>query len=61
MANAHDFISGFPAGYDTYVGDEGAHISGSKGEKGDGTNAGKIPSMQEPGHLNKALISRSSC
>jgi len=33
MANAHDFISEFPAGYDTYVGDQGAHISGGQKQR----------------------------
>jgi len=32
-ANAHDFIMGFPAGYDTYVGDQGAHISGGQKQR----------------------------
>lgn len=33
MANAHDFISEFPAGYDTYVGDQGAHVSGGQKQR----------------------------
>ncbi|CAE7211399.1 ABCB25 [Symbiodinium natans] len=33
MASAHDFIIGFPAGYDTYVGDQGAHISGGQKQR----------------------------
>ena len=28
MANAHDFISSFPLGYDTHVGDKGSQLSG---------------------------------
>jgi ABC-type multidrug transport system fused ATPase/permease subunit len=28
MANAHDFISSFPQGYDTHVGDKGSQLSG---------------------------------
>lgn len=30
MANAHDFITSFPNGYDTQVGDKGAQLSGGK-------------------------------
>lgn len=30
VANAHDFISAFPDGYDTQVGDKGAKLSGGK-------------------------------
>lgn len=33
MASAHDFILGFPAGYDTYVGDQGAHMSGGQKQR----------------------------
>jgi len=33
LANAHDFVKGFPAGYDTYVGDQGAHISGGQKQR----------------------------
>eukprot|EP00927_Polykrikos_kofoidii_P044837 TRINITY_DN38712_c0_g1_i1.p1 TRINITY_DN38712_c0_g1~~TRINITY_DN38712_c0_g1_i1.p1 ORF type:complete len:1150 (-),score=163.35 TRINITY_DN38712_c0_g1_i1:37-3486(-) len=33
MANAKEFIDGFPAGYDTYVGDQGAHISGGQKQR----------------------------
>ncbi|CAK0870007.1 unnamed protein product, partial [Prorocentrum cordatum] len=33
MANAHDFILSFPAGYDTYVGDQGAHMSGGQKQR----------------------------
>lgn len=33
IANAHEFIKGFPAGYDTYVGDQGAHISGGQKQR----------------------------
>jgi len=33
LAAAHDFIIGFPAGYDTYVGDQGAHISGGQKQR----------------------------
>jgi len=33
LAAAHDFIMGFPAGYDTYVGDQGAHISGGQKQR----------------------------
>ena len=29
-SNAHDFISKFPQGYDTEVGDKGAQLSGGK-------------------------------
>lgn len=29
-ANAHDFITKFPQGYDTYVGDKGAQLSGGR-------------------------------
>jgi ABC-type multidrug transport system fused ATPase/permease subunit len=28
MANAHDFITSFPDGYDTQVGDKGSQLSG---------------------------------
>jgi ABC-type multidrug transport system fused ATPase/permease subunit len=30
MANAHDFISAFPDGYSTVVGDSGAQLSGGQ-------------------------------
>ena len=30
LANAHDFITSFPEGYKTQVGDKGAQISGGK-------------------------------
>lgn len=30
MANAHDFISAFPDGYNTMVGDSGAQLSGGQ-------------------------------
>lgn len=30
MANAHNFIMGFPAGYDTMVGDSGTQLSGGQ-------------------------------
>eukprot|EP00930_Biecheleria_cincta_P033398 TRINITY_DN23132_c0_g1_i1.p1 TRINITY_DN23132_c0_g1~~TRINITY_DN23132_c0_g1_i1.p1 ORF type:complete len:1084 (+),score=167.04 TRINITY_DN23132_c0_g1_i1:28-3252(+) len=33
LALAHDFIMGFPAGYDTYVGDQGAQISGGQKQR----------------------------
>jgi len=33
LANAHDFVVGFPAGYDTYVGDQGAHMSGGQKQR----------------------------
>lgn len=33
LANADDFIKGFPAGYDTYVGDQGAHMSGGQKQR----------------------------
>eukprot|EP00434_Breviolum_minutum_P023865 symbB.v1.2.021057.t1/scaffold1799.1/size100815/2 len=33
LASAHDFVQGFPAGYDTYVGDQGAHMSGGQKQR----------------------------
>merc|ERR1712203_625963 len=33
MAFAHEFIVKFPAGYDTYVGDQGAQISGGQKQR----------------------------
>jgi len=32
-ACAHDFIQGFPAGYDTYVGDQGTQLSGGQRQR----------------------------
>ncbi|CAK9101544.1 unnamed protein product [Durusdinium trenchii] len=33
LASAHDFVVKFPAGYDTYVGDQGAHMSGGQKQR----------------------------
>jgi len=33
LASAHDFVQNFPAGYDTYVGDQGAHMSGGQKQR----------------------------
>ena len=32
-ANAHEFISGMPQGYDTYIGDRGVRISGGERQR----------------------------
>jgi ABC-type multidrug transport system fused ATPase/permease subunit len=34
MANAHDFISAFEKGYDTFCGEGGAQLSGTWGHTG---------------------------
>ena len=33
IANAHDFITTMPAGYDTFVGDQGARMSGGQRQR----------------------------
>merc|ERR1712217_547112 len=33
LANCHSFVVDFPAGYDTYVGDQGAHMSGGQKQR----------------------------
>lgn len=45
QANAHDFITGFPKGYSTRVGDDGRQLSGGqkqvRGKEGEGIFQGR--------------------